>query len=953
MSNRLPFEAKTGADITADVFRVAQGALERFRAAAPEGPTPFEVYLRALQAVNDLLAERAPAGEAMAGLADFQKSAVTQALQVLDREEDERNSAGFFVCDGTGLGKTHVAGGVIKHFLDKKWRVLLLAPAATLRLTWRPHLAREGLVAQVACESLHTFGDALHPPALLDRAAEFDLVVIDESHHLRNRTSSRYQQIQQLCRTPSNAGRRKRVLLLTAAPINNRIDDLVNQIYLFAGYGADLEGIRTRTLQAVGKDYKELREIFLDPQRRRDAVPELLGKIMVRRERWAILEYYVKPAPQEAALAGGRPLAFLEQLPPRPLHYTLKGFDPELYAKLEAAFRRLHLPDIRVGNYLPIESVTEELAKRSSGNEVLIVQGLLKRLESSVRAFRVSLQRQVAFYELFLQDLESGRHLEREALLSRRLWREGEDEEEEVEPAAFPIALYETDRAIEDTRQDIATLRSLLTLFERLDKPTLDAKLATLQQQLEGFVAGRKALIFTEFVDTAEYLFEQLQPRGKVALVTGRAARHGDSPSSETSNEAIIRSFAPRANPAPQGELIEPVGPVDILVSTDVLAEGQNFQDCNIVINYDLTWNPVRIIQRVGRINRANSGEFHPPEDRKAHVLTFFPEDELTDILDECLTLIESNRRKLRQIAEIVGHGAAVLFEDEHTTRILFDRLAQSQTGSIYRELEQQQAQAMGLAAAFDDDELLGQEYRRLAARHPELAAKVKELALPVVSCRSSAVGPPGVVGLYQERVGETTRLRWLWRTVEEVASAITDKSKSLVLRSLRCLPRSLRRPLSLDVNQIQGECEQWLTQDLQRRQEARETAIAPASIAGKASFTNLANRIAAEVLKLKPQDLAESAFQNQVTRINEWLAAVDQLVFTKRDAASAEVDELLQRRSSAKELFAAAVEIVERYPVAVGAASSPVPPSWQLICAEEIRVEGLPVDRAGIERAT
>jgi hypothetical protein len=241
---------------------------------------------------------------------------------------------------------------------------------------------------------------------------------------------------------------------------------------------------------------------------------------------------------------------------------------------------------------------------------------------------------------------------------------------------------------------------------------------------------------------------------------------------------------------------------------------------------------------------------------------------------------------------------------------------------------------------AFDDDELLAQEYRQLATQHPELAAKVKELTLPVVSCRSSAIGPPGVVGLYREKAGENTRLRWLWRPSEGEASAITDKSKSLVLRSLRCLPRSLRRPLSVDLNQVQTQLEQWLTQDLQRRQEARETAIAPESIAGKASFTSLADRIAAEVAKLKPQELEDPAFQSQVTRVNEWLAAVDQLVFTQRDAATREIDDLLERRSSAKELFAAAAAIVDRYPVAVGVPAGPVPASWQSICAEEIRVE-------------
>lgn len=422
--------------------------------------------------------------------------------------------------------------------------------------------------------------------------------------------------------------------------------------------------------------------------------------------------------------------------------------------------------------------------------------------------------------------------------------------------------------------------------------------------------------------------------------MSGRAARHGDRPTGESSTEAIVRAFAPRANPAPQGALYDVAEPVDMLISTDILAEGQNFQDCNIVINYDLTWNPVRIIQRVGRINRADSGEFHPPDDRKAHVLAFFPEEQLTAILDQCLTIVERNRQKLRHIADIVGHGTAVLFEDEHTNRVLFDRLAQAPGPSVYRELEQQQAQAFGLGAAFDDDELLAQEYRRLAAQQPDLAARAAELPLPVVSCRSTAAGPPGTAALFRETSGADLRLRWLWLPGQPGATIQGEKVKSQVLRGLRCLPRALRRPPSMDLEQVQAQMTDWLRDDARRDQEARQMALPAAAVAGKSSFRRLTERIDAEVVKLPPQTLADPAVQQQVTDVNQWLAAVDQLIFAQRDAATADVEQILQRRIGSRELLSAAAEISARYPVVPGMQLATSPMGWELVCLEEIRTE-------------
>lgn len=931
-------EAITGADITAAVLRVAQTALARFAAEAPPGPTPFEAYLRALQEVQDLQALRAPADEVMAGLANFQRSAVTQALDILDRPDDPKHSTGFFVCDGTGLGKTHVAAGVMRHFLRKDWKILVLAPAASLKLNWRPFLAREGFSSRVVAESIQAFGDVNHPSPHLACADEYDLIVIDESHMLRNKGSTRYQQVQQLCRIPSQAGRRKRILLLTATPINNRIDDLVNQIGLFAGYGADPEGIVAETIQRTQQTY-DLPGIFRDRERRNDAVPELLNKIMVRRERWAVQEHYVRLAPEEARLAGGKPLAFLEQAPPRALRYTLKDFEPELYTRIEAAFSGLHLPDIRVVNYLPRELITAELDGRSAGNEVLILQGLLKRLESSVHAFRISLERQIKFYEAFAQDLQNQKHIDRRGLLSRRLWQEDE-EDEEIDDPPFDIAHYDTPGALADAQEDVEAFRMLLEVVVRLDRPQIDDKLSTLVQQLEGFAGNRKVLIFTEYVVTARYLFEQLQSRGNVALVTGKGGRHGDHPHTEFSIEAVVRAFAPRANPAPQGELFESTDPVRLLISTDVLAEGQNFQDCNIVINYDLTWNPVRIIQRVGRINRADSGAFHPPEDQRAHVLVFFPEEDLTQILNNCLSIVESNRRKLEQIAEIVGHATPIVFEDEYTTRILFDRLAHARSSSIYRDLEQQQAQAFGLGVAFDDDELLAQEYRRLAEQHPTVAESVRQMALPLITCRSSATGPPGLLALYRETAGESIRLRWLWYPSEGVASDITDRLKMQILKSLRCLPRTIRRPLMLDTDQVQSQLQTWLADDARRSEEARSMAMPGAAIAGKSSFTRLSELISDQVLRMPPDALNEPALRDQMTQVNNWLESCDQLVFNQRDAAAAAVDELLLRRLSARELLGETVQVSQRFPVVATTQTTVVPATWELIVAEEIRVD-------------
>jgi hypothetical protein len=278
----------------------------------------------------------------------------------------------------------------------------------------------------------------------------------------------------------------------------------------------------------------------------------------------------------------------------------------------------------------------------------------LKRLESSVESLRISLHRLHRFLKFFLHALKEGR------LLSSKEYRqwlqmEGSDEEgiEGGTEAFFaslpelPVERYDIESIRAAAEADLHTLESTLTELEQ-DRP--DDKMETLKELLSSpSLQGRKVIVFSYFKDTARYLYQQLlsDPSFLAKLGHRRIAIVDSGVKPSERNARIIR-FAPMANRRPD---IPQEDQVDLLISTDVLSEGQNLQDAEIIVNYDLHWNPVRMVQRVGRVDRIGSPH------KVIHVYNFFPEEELEDLLG----LLGRLHYKLEAINRTVGLDASVL----------------------------------------------------------------------------------------------------------------------------------------------------------------------------------------------------------------------------------------------------------------------------------------------------
>lgn len=606
--------------------------------------SPREVALRILE---DRFGTPDPPSEPTFVLADFQERAVHRIEALLRRRR------GAILADSVGLGKTYVALAVIERALERGERVIVTAPA-TLRRNWTAPL--RSLRRRYRLDEAHGL-DAAHPvlgdvdrdppprtPSLawishakLSRdggpgLGPAELVVVDEAHAFRSPMTRRYRALAALCRGA-------RVLLITATPVNNSVWDLYFQLRLFAG---DDE------FRDLG--VPDLREATRAAEGSRSAAPApallraVTREIVVRRTR-ALVRGTARTLPD------GGTLRFPERAPPRPVRYDLEAAYPGLLANIADTLEQLSFAPLEIGG---------------AGAADLVRIGLLKRLESSTTAFRASIRRQIRFLEAFLDALASSRLL---APREHRALHVGDGDAMQLlltDVALRPIPPSVDADAMEATaRADLERLRRIERRIPR--DPNGDPKIERLLALLDGELAGRKVVLFTEFRDTARALLQALHRRGGVALVDGEGAFLGLSP---CGRRTAIERFAPRANHAPPPPAHERV---DLLIATDVLSEGLNLQDAECVISYDLPWNPVRLIQRVGRIDRLGS-----PHD-VVHSFHFLPDAGL----DRLLRLQARLRRKLDAIGSTIGAEADVLGEGDVPLSTLVERLAAGEPDAL------------------------------------------------------------------------------------------------------------------------------------------------------------------------------------------------------------------------------------------------------------------------------
>lgn len=567
----------------------------------------------------------------------FQRDGVIGAIDKLQR------FGGCILADSVGLGKTFEALAVIKYHELRNDRVLVLCPKR-LRdnwTLWRMNDRRNVLASDRFNYDILNHTDLSRDGGLsgdIDLAhvnwGNYDLVVIDESHNFRNRAAhkDRESRYDRLMNQVFKSGVRTRVLMLSATPVNNRLADLRNQI-AFATEGNDAalreHGVPSieATIRIAQGQFNRWLEL---PQERRTSERlldmlgfdyfRLLDLLTIARSRKHVERYY---GLEETG-------AFPERRPPinRKPPVDLSGAFPPI-AEVNTAIRRLTL-----AAYAPLRYVLpskREAYERAYSQEVrggrgvfrqldreeslvhLMRVNMLKRMESSVVSFALTIERQLATVDDLIARIDA---------------HEDSIEEPGIEDLGLDDPLFESlsvGRSVRvllaDTdrvrwRQDLVDDRAHLSrLLEqaRAITPDKDAKLADLRAFLADKIArpfnvgNRKVVVFTAFADTAQYLYEQLSPVLGVtaALVTGSGANQTNVKGLRTDLASILTAFSPRSNGRPT-DLAEE-GEIDLLIATDVISEGQNLQDCDCLVNYDIHWNPVRIVQRFGRIDRLGS----------------------------------------------------------------------------------------------------------------------------------------------------------------------------------------------------------------------------------------------------------------------------------------------------------------------------------------------------------
>ncbi|WP_300974477.1 DEAD/DEAH box helicase [Sphingomonas sp. LHG3406-1] len=616
--------------------------LEKVAASA----SPSAIYQRVLASLFEDMADEG-SGDLPDRALGLEDSRIWQMLYRFQRDgalgaiAKLRQWGGCIIADSVGLGKTFEALAVIRYFELRNERVLVLAPKR-LRDNWtlwtkndiRNPLAGDRFAFDVLNHTDLSRDGGLSGDIDLNHInwGNYGLVVIDESHNFRNRPTGREgeSRYDKLMRDIVKAGVRTRVLMLSATPVNNRLNDLKNQI-AFATEGNDTAladaGIKSiagtvRLAQAAFNKWQALPAERRTSQRLLDMLGfdyvRLLDLLTIARSRKHIERYY----------GIGETGRFPEKLPPdnRKSDVATDGSYPPISA-INDEIRRLTLAAYAPLRYVLThkreeydrrysqaakDSVFRQLDREESLVGLMRVN-LLKRMESSVHSFALTVGRQLTAVDNLI---------ERIAAHDESVEAPAIEDLAEDDPLLDLLGVGKRVKVLLSDADLIAWRRDLEADRDRLARllrqahavtPCRDAKLAELRRIISDKRANtinpgnRKLLVFTAFADTAAYLYENLAEEmdGITALVTGGGANRTSSPRLRTDLATILTAFAPRARGRPDSLADEPE--IDLIIATDCISEGQNLQDCDCVVNYDIHWNPVRIVQRFGRIDRLGS----------------------------------------------------------------------------------------------------------------------------------------------------------------------------------------------------------------------------------------------------------------------------------------------------------------------------------------------------------
>ena len=660
---------------------------------------PYELYLKflyeyfkdELRQTDEVIFKYIPTGFKRL---EYQEQAVLNAKKILEEY------GGVFISDVVGLGKTYVSA-MLAGQLDG--RTLVLAPPVLLDSanpgSW-PNVFSDFRVP-ADYESLGKLDQ------LIRRGTEkYKNVFIDEAHRFRTETNVTYEKLAQICRG-------KRVALITATPLNNTPRDILSQIKLFQNakkstipnvpnlesfFGAldrkiknlDRQRDRIEYLQTIKDNALTIRE-------------NVLKYLMVRRTRQEVETYFADDLHRQG-------FRFPKVEDPEPLFYQLSKKENKIFNETV----ELITQELRYARYMPMlyyegEEQLDQLGIQSQKNLGRFMKILLiKRLESSFHAFRNTVDRFVSNHELFLTALEKGKVFVSKDHANKLFELLGKDDDEAIQElidrdkaSEYPAEDF-SDELKDDLERDLQILKEIQSLWRGVKR---DPKLLSFVEILStrSVLKKNKLIVFTESKETADYLAACLENEfpGEVIAFTGA--------SSVGTRETVIENFDARAS--------LPKDDYRILIATEVLSEGVNLHRSNVVINYDIPWNPTRLMQRVGRINRVDT------QFEKIYSFNFFPTEQSNDEIK----LKEAAETKIQAFITLLGADARLLTEGEDIeSHELFDRLM-----------------SKNIITGEDEEEVSELKYlkviRDIRDNDPDLFEKVKRLPKKARTARKHA----------------------------------------------------------------------------------------------------------------------------------------------------------------------------------------------------------------------
>ena len=591
-------------------------------------------------------------------LYNFQHDAVVGAIKKLELYN------GCIIADSVGLGKTFEALAIIKYYELRNDRVLVLCPKK-LRSNWTGY--RENSTTNFLAEDRFNYDVLNHTDLSRDKGksgdinletinwGNYDLVVIDESHNFRNNTALKGKETryQKLMNRIIKSGVKTKVLMLSATPVNNRLADLKNQIMFITEDKDDafkestgINSIET-TLRVAQAKFKEWSKLPEEKQTTVNLLPmldynffNLLNTVTIARSRKQIQTYYdtkdigefptrLKPISVKSDIDINNKFPALSVVNGMIAKLHLSIYSPMLYvlpSKL-AYYEELYDQEVKGG-----ASKFKQVDREKNIVNLMRVN-IFKRLESSINSFTLTLERILKQIEIMMDILDKGQSYD----LDNDTFSDEEDDDFDYEVGG-KIKIKVKDLDALRLREDLAEDRKILEelLYQSIDvTPDKDSKLLDLKNHISKKIenpintSNKKIIIFTSFSDTAEYLYANihdwlLKEHGLYCgLVTGGSGVRTNLKTVSNQFEEILTHFSPRSN-----HLDVNKEQIDILIATDCISEGQNLQDCDYLINYDIHWNPVRIVQRFGRIDRIGS------INKVIQLVNFWPNMELDEYIN-------------------------------------------------------------------------------------------------------------------------------------------------------------------------------------------------------------------------------------------------------------------------------------------------------------------------------